>query len=91
MAKKIIENDDSKVVGARDIPAEKIGKAPETEKKLKEQTPEQEIPEYADRILKAFSHYPQLYIDTQGGTFTVDTPAVFRSKATLYTNPHHKT
>lgn len=104
MAKKVIENENKDVLGTHDIPPEKIEQVsvpepqkpdekvpePKTEKKPKAETPGQEIPEYADRILRAFSNYPELYIDFQGGTFTVDTPPIFRSDATLYTNPYHK-
>lgn len=52
--------------------------------------PEKDMPGYTEKILKIFSNYPQLYIDYYGGTFTVDTPPIFRSSATLYQNPYHK-
>lgn len=63
--------------------------APGPEKKPKEERPSQEIPKHAEHILKTYSNYPELYIDFQGGTFTVDTPPAFRSNATLYTNPYY--
>lgn len=47
-------------------------------------------PDYADRLLKIFPAYEQLYIDRLGSTYTADTPPVFRTDATLYTNPYHK-
>ncbi len=65
---------------------------PEPEPKKKAETKEtaQAIPEYADRILKRLTNYPELYIDPQGGTFTVDSPPAFHSTATRYTNPYFK-
>lgn len=72
--------------------ADEEAPAPKAEKKQKTEPAgqvEQDIPEYADRILRSFTNYPQLYIDFQGGTFTVDTPPAFRSNATLYTNPYY--
>lgn len=47
-------------------------------------------PDYADRLLKIFPAYGQLYIDRLGSTYTADAPPVFRTDATLYTNPYHK-
>lgn len=104
MAKKITDNE-SGVIETHDLPPEKVEEttpatdppkveeeqpAPKVEKEPKVEKIEQEIPEHADRILKSFANYPELYIDFQGGTFTVDTPPAFRSNATLYTNPYHK-
>ncbi len=65
---------------------------PEPEPKKKAETKETTpaIPEYADRILKRLTSYPELYIDPQGGTFTVDSPPAFRSTATLHKNPYYK-
>ena len=39
-------------------------------------------------ILKMFPTYESLYIDTHGGTYTPNTPAAIRGKATLYKNPY---
>ena len=39
-------------------------------------------------ILKKFPAYESLYIDTHGGTYTPNTPAAIRGKATLYKNPY---
>ena len=39
-------------------------------------------------ILKKFPTYEALYIDTHGGTYTPNTPAAIRGKATLYKNPY---
>lgn len=97
MAKKVIHNHNKEEVATCDIPP---APAPDHSggdtTSLSDQTtpvppkPERVIPEHADRILKAFPNYPELFIDFQGGTFTVDTPACFRSNATLYKNPYHK-
>lgn len=96
MAKKITDTQ-SDAGQTHDLPAETPQRpkpdeqtpAPGPEKKAKEQTPPQQIPEHAEHILKTFSNYPELYIDFQGGTFTVNTPPAFRSNATLYTNPYY--
>ncbi len=48
------------------------------------------IPDHADRILRTLTGYAELYIDPQGGTFTVDSPPALRAAATRYTNPHYK-
>ena len=96
MAKKITDTT-SDTTRTHDLPAEtphnpkpdEQAPAPGPEKKAKEQTPPQQIPEHAERILKTFSNYPELYIDFQGGTYTVNTPPAFRSNATLYTNPYY--
>lgn len=100
MAKKVTENDNKDAIGTPDTPVEKTERQvpdPETKKPEDDlsapktgKKPEPKIPEHADRILRTFSNYPELYIDFQGGTFTVDTPPAFRSNATLYINPYHK-
>jgi len=59
-------------------------------KKAAPERPSTDIPDYADKILRTFPNYAQLYIDFSGGTFTVDTPPAFRSTATLYHNPYYK-
>ena len=48
------------------------------------------IPDHADRILRTLTGYAELYIDPQGGTFTVDSPPALRAAATRYTNPYYK-
>jgi hypothetical protein len=52
--------------------------------------PSAPTPDYADRLLKIYPAYGQLYIDRLGGTYTADAPPVFRTNTTLYTNPYHK-
>lgn len=76
--------------GATETP-ESGKETPETavEKKAKTEKAAQEIPEHANRILKSFPGYRELYIDFQGGTYTTDTPPSFRSNATLYVNPYY--
>ena len=64
--------------------------APEPKKKAETKESAQAIPEYADRILKRLTSYSELYIDPQGGTFTVDSPLAFHRTATLYSNPYYK-
>lgn len=90
MAKKVIQNDNMEEVATRNASRapEKTDEIPSAPKV--ESQPTREIPAQADRILRAFPNYPELYIDFQGGTYTVDTPPVFLSNATLYKNPYHK-
>ncbi len=63
---------------------------PEPKKKADKKETAQVIPDYADRILRTLTSYPELYIDQHGGTFTVDSPPAFHSTATRYTNPYFK-
>jgi hypothetical protein len=65
------------------VPEPKREKSPEPQESAA-------IPDYADRILKTFPAYPELYIDPQGGIYTTATPPAYRTNATLYTNPYHK-
>lgn len=92
MAKKVIHNHNREVVAIRDTDPAPVPdqQAEVTAAPSAGTPPAREFPEYIDRILRAFPNYPELYIDFQGGTYTVDTPPVFRSNATLYKNPHHK-
>ncbi|MDR1718041.1 MAG: hypothetical protein LBS20_19565 [Prevotella sp.] len=41
-------------------------------------------------ILKAFPEYESLYIDSLGGTFSVNTAPNIRGKAILYKNPFYR-
>ena len=56
----------------------------------KSTTEKTEIPEHVTRVLKAFSTYPELYIDVHGGAFAPDSSANVRGNATLYKNPYFK-
>ena len=104
MAKKITnENNDlpdtatpTSAPAAAPVPANATGGEPEADGSgpdPEKTTPTQSsdaTPDYADRLLKIFPAYEQLYIDRLGSTYTADTPPVFRTDATLYTNPYHK-
>lgn len=57
-------------------------------KKTKEKEPEPGG--YTLDILRAFPAYASMYIDTQGGIYTPDTPEKLRGNAVLYKNPYHK-
>lgn len=59
-------------------------------KKTKEKEPEPEPSEHTLDILRAFPAYASMYIDTQGGIYTPDTPEKLRGNAVLYKNPYHK-
>ena len=69
-----------------EIPAEET---PQTENKQDEVAKETEDPNpHILATLKKFPAYEALYIDTHGGTYTPNTPAAIRGKATLYKNPY---
>ena len=57
-------------------------------KKTKEKEPEPS--EHTLDILRAFPAYASMYIDSQGGIYTSDTPERIRGNAVLYKNPYHK-
>ena len=46
--------------------------------------------EYTMNILRTFPTYQSIYIDNQGGFYTLDTPEGIRGKAVLYKNPYYK-
>lgn len=61
---------------------------PQTENKQPTNEEKREADPHILAILKKFPTYESLYIDTHGGTFTPNTPAAIRGKATLYKNPY---
>ena len=61
---------------------------PKTEDKLPTNEEKREADAHILAILKKFPTYESLYIDTHGGTYTPNTPAAIRGKATLYKNPY---
>lgn len=61
---------------------------PKTEDKLPTNEEKREADPHILAILKKFPTYEALYIDTHGGTYTPNTPAAIRGKATLYNNPY---
>ena len=61
---------------------------PKTEDKLPANEEKREADPHILAILKKFPTYESLYIDTHGGTYTPNTPAAIRGKATLYKNPY---
>lgn len=61
---------------------------PKTEDKLPTNEEKREADPHILAILKKFPTYEALYIDTLGGTYTPNTPAAIRGKATLYKNPY---
>ena len=70
---------------AAETPAEET---PQTENKQPTNEEKREADPHILAILKKFPTYEALYIDTHGGTFTPNTPAAIRGKATLYKNPY---
>ena len=61
---------------------------PKTENKQPTNEEKREADPHILAILKKFSSYESLYIDTHGGTYTTNTPAAIRGKAVLYKNPY---
>jgi hypothetical protein len=61
---------------------------PKTEDKQPTNEEKREADPHILAILKKFPTYESLYIDTHGGTYTPNTPAAIRGKATLYKNPY---
>ena len=61
---------------------------PKTEDKLPTNEEKRGADPHILAILKKFPTYESLYIDTHGGTYTPNTPAAIRGKATLYKNPY---
>lgn len=104
MAKKVTDNETGSPVTARPTaasapeagePGGSSETTPDTEETPPESTDTQPTPpdtisEFAGRLLQVFRGYDKLYIDRLGGTYTADTPPVFCTDATLYTNPYHK-
>ena len=70
---------------AAETPAEET---PQTENKQPTNEEKREADPHILAILKKFPTYEALYIDTHGGTYTPNTPAAIRGKATLYKNPY---
>ena len=81
----------------KEIPAEEVmeetvetpaEETPQTENKQPTNEEKREADPHILAILKKFPAYESLYIDTHGGTYTPNTPAAIRGKATLYKNPY---
>ena len=70
---------------AAETPAEETS---QTENKQPTNEEKREADPHILAILKKFPAYESLYIDTHGGTYTPNTPAAIRGKATLYKNPY---
>ena len=70
---------------AAETPAEET---PQKENKQPTNEEKREADPHILAILKKFPAYESLYIDTHGGTYTPNTPAAIRGKATLYKNPY---
>ena len=68
---------------------EKKGSAPASKKEEKAK-PDAEEEARVDKILKMYPKYAELYIDSKGGVYTVNTPDTVRGKAKLYKNKYHK-
>ena len=83
---QVIQTSEEVQAATTEISAEET---PQTENKQNEVTQESEEPNpHILATLKKFPAYELLYIDTHGGTYTPNTPAAIRGKATLYKNPY---
>ena len=49
-----------------------------------------EVPEFADKILRMYPKYAKLAIDAQGGVYTEESQHLAKGKAILYQNPYYK-
>ena len=47
-----------------------------------------EIPKFADRLLRLFSNYEELYVSESGSVYTPDTKPAIRGNSILYKNPY---
>lgn len=50
----------------------------------------QNLPDYAEKLLKLYPHYDALYIDKLGGVYPKDAQPEFVQGAILYQNPYYK-
>ena len=82
---QVIQTTEEVQAVAAETPAEET---PQTENKQPTNEEKREADPHILAILKKFPTYEALYIDTHGGTYTPNTPAAIRGKATLYKNPY---
>lgn len=82
---QVIQTTEEVQAVAAETPAEET---PQTENKQPTNEEKREADPHILAILKKFPTYESLYIDTHGGTYTPNTPAAIRGKATLYKNPY---
>ena len=82
---QVIQTTEEVQTVAAETPAEET---PQTENKQPTNEEKREADPHILAILKKFPTYEALYIDTHGGTYTPNTPAAIRGKATLYKNPY---
>ena len=82
---QVIQTTEEVQTATTDTPTEET---PKTEDKLPTNEEKREADPHILAILKKFPTYESLYIDTHGGTYTPNTPAAIRGKATLYKNPY---
>ena len=82
---QLIQTTEEVETATTEIPAEETL---QTENKQPTNEEKRETDPHILAILKKFPTYEALYIDTHGGTYTPNTPAAIRGKATLYKNPY---
>lgn len=82
---QVIQTTEEVQTATNETPTEET---PKTEDKLPTNEEKREADPHILAILKKFPTYEALYIDSHGGTYTPNTPAAIRGKATLYKNPY---
>lgn len=82
---QVIQTTEEMQTATTETPTEET---PKTEDKLPTNEEKRGADPHILAILKKFPTYESLYIDTHGGTYTPNTPAAIRGKATLYKNPY---
>lgn len=77
---------------APEVKKPEVKKAPVVEKPavISEKTVmEEELPDYAKRVLKLYPDVPEMYISRKGGVFFKDTEPSLRGTAILFKNPYY--
>ena len=87
--KRVCNGEDVSLVASEFVVPDPKKPASKTQKVAKEPVDKAEQ-ERIDGILKMYSQYAELYIDSKGGVFTANTPESVRGNAKLYTNKYHK-
>lgn len=74
-----------------EVPESKPEKVSKKEQPVlgRNQQPE-ELPVFVPDLLRKYSFYSELYIDSQGGVYSPGTSVLIRRDAVLYKNPYHK-
>ena len=84
------EKEEKKVTPVVEKPEVKKAPVVEKPKVISEKTVmEEELPDYAKRVLKLYPDEPELYISRKGGVFFKNTEPSLRGTAILFKNPYY--